>query len=479
MNNYDDEVEIDLFELFFSVCRKIPFILMTAVVLMMVGGIFGYTKVKKEISKPDYKKKEIEEYNENLYKYNQDKAKLEREIDNLNRDIANQEEYLENSIYLNMDSHNIQEARADIYVDTGYQIMPELHYQSPDRTAAVLTMYNSYLTSNRIIRKIADELHVETRYVSEIVTTEMSQNCMLTIKVRHSNDVESAKILGMLLDEISNVQLTIAEKVTPHTVTVMSRSSSSYVDTGLQNRQKEEENRLVGYKDSLEEKTHALESLKAPSAVSKDGKAAMKKEVAKFSIIGFIGGVALAGMLAACLFIFGGKANSQENISQTTGSRILGVLAGENRRKKSPWGVILDMLEHRKIGPDTEYDYEVIASLLANYVHSDKVVLVGDMNPAEIKEISDKLSEKLKDCELIAGANLFTDSKTISKVLESDDVILVCSLADTKLNYIKHVISRVKDMNKNYIGCICVEKTQKKLKVKAAYQFEKELKTEM
>ena len=64
-------------------------------------------------------------------------------IDNLENNLEQQQYIQERSIMLEMDPYNIYEAIISYYVDTNYEIVPELYYQDPNYTAVITNSYNA------------------------------------------------------------------------------------------------------------------------------------------------------------------------------------------------------------------------------------------------------------------------------------------------------------------------------------------------
>lgn len=91
---------------------------------------------------------------------------------------------MEKSVLNNLDPYNVWNAKTDLYISTGYQIMPGMSYQNPDRTGAVLAAYSSALNDGAILNEIAAQVGTEANYLRELVSVDYSTySQILTITV--------------------------------------------------------------------------------------------------------------------------------------------------------------------------------------------------------------------------------------------------------------------------------------------------------
>ena len=140
MDYNTDEQEIDLKDLMFAVFHKWrPLILVAVICGLLLGGIKGIMTYKKQ-SDPKVRKEADLTYSADLELYEKNKDTYTREIENLRTDIENQQEYLDHSIWINMSPYDVCEARVDLYVSTGYEIMPGMAYQNRDYTDTILSV---------------------------------------------------------------------------------------------------------------------------------------------------------------------------------------------------------------------------------------------------------------------------------------------------------------------------------------------------
>lgn len=105
------EQEIDLKDLMFAVLYKWRPIIITAVIAAVLLGGFKGMRSFQNYRDADAQAEAQESYQQDLEVYNTSKAAYEREIDNITNDIQKQQEYLENSVLMNVSPYDVCEAR--------------------------------------------------------------------------------------------------------------------------------------------------------------------------------------------------------------------------------------------------------------------------------------------------------------------------------------------------------------------------------
>lgn len=246
MDYNTDEQEIDLKDLMFAVFHKWrPVILVAVICGLLLGGVKGYMTYKSQ-SDPEVRKEADLTYSADLELYEKNKETYEREIENLRTDIINQQDYLDNSIWINMSPYDVGEARVDLYVSTGYEIMPGMTYQNRDYTDTILQAYQSMLTSSAVMEDVAKKVGTESRYLKELVTVTIGTigtngnqfSRLLTIDVYHTSKEEAKKVLDAFLDHVNEMQGQITASIGEHTVSTVNESVSTLVNLDLADLQK-------------------------------------------------------------------------------------------------------------------------------------------------------------------------------------------------------------------------------------------------
>ena len=100
-------------DLFFAILKRWKAILIIAVVFAVALGGYGFLTSRKPVTDDDtaasisYKKQQVDIISDN---------------------ILNQQKYMTDSVLMTMNPYDCGEITTDVYVDTNYQIQPELSY---------------------------------------------------------------------------------------------------------------------------------------------------------------------------------------------------------------------------------------------------------------------------------------------------------------------------------------------------------------
>lgn len=237
------EQEIDLKDLMFAVLHKWrPVILVAVVLAVVLGGAKGAMTYRQQ-NDPEVSKETREKYQEELDLYEKNKETAEREIENLKTDIANQQEYLDKSIWINMSPYDVCESRIDMYVTTGYEIMPGMVYQNQDYTDTILQAYQGLLTSSAVMEDVAKSVGTEPRYLKELVNVTIGTNGgqlnhLLTINVKHKTKSDAKKVMDEMLDHMNELHGQVVASIGEHTVNTVNSSVSAMVDLTLADTQR-------------------------------------------------------------------------------------------------------------------------------------------------------------------------------------------------------------------------------------------------
>ena len=452
MDYNTDEQEIDLKDLMFAVFHKWrPVILVAVICGLLLGGVKGYMTYKSQ-SDPEVRKEADLTYTADLELYEKNKETYEREIENLRTDIINQQDYLDNSIWINMSPYDVGEARVDLYVSTGYEIMPGMTYQNRDYTDTILQAYQSMLTSSAVMEDVAKKVGTESRYLKELVTVTIGTigtngnqfSRLLTIDVYHTSKEEAKKVLDAFLDHVNEMQGQITSSIGEHTVSTVNESVSTLVNLDLADLQKKQS-----------QKQTELDELEEPKKEDSSKRAALKSAI-KFGLVGGFGGAFLVAFIVCVAFLMGDKVYSSRELKERYKVKILGKLsAGKKVGAIDAW---LNRLEGRACNVDEAVEYKLIAANVENYAGDMKKILVtGSADAGVLAHAVEALKSELGEIQVVAGNNMLEDVQTVRELPECDGVILVEQCGVSKYSVVEAEIEKVFDLKKYVVGCVVFE----------------------
>ena len=139
------------------------------------------------------------------------------------------------------------------------------------------------------------------------------------------------------------------------------------------------------------------------------------------------------------LFIFNNKVYSADEFKDKTNIRVLGNIASDKL-------TFIDKLEHRPINTDIN----LLSSNLNTFSNSKTILFTGEL-------LDEQLLSKLNNKDIISTGSIIDDSKAIDSLSKTNDIVLVVKCNKTDYKTINEVRQRIKDLNKNIVGCVVVE----------------------
>ena len=210
-------VELDLLDAFRLILFKWRSLIIGAVIGGFLLGAFMLVRNYRSMTDASEIASRKEEYEVALEEYEISKEQLETRIANLQNELELQEYIEDHNVLLRIDPYNVFTESATYYVDTGYEVQPELSYQNPDRTSAVA---NSYRTA------------VQRIDINEVLGSHLGEEVMTGNPVKGNSFVivntwtEAAN--GMLYITISGVDRESVDAVMDAVEKAIAEASAEY-----------------------------------------------------------------------------------------------------------------------------------------------------------------------------------------------------------------------------------------------------------
>ncbi len=454
-STYDQE--IDLKDLMFAVLHKWRGILAATVILAAALG--GYKAVSTYRYRADSAVTENLErdYQEQLKMFEGDKRRYEREMENLKTDIANQEEYLGESVLMNIDPYDIWEVEKEFMIDAedtvGAGAADQNIYFANTMLAA--QAYQFALTNTEFLNSVAEKEGMEPHYLKELLSI-TSENNVITIQVRSDDEKKANAILEDIMTRMEQLRGSVTDNIGSHSIGVINEKNGSVMDLELEDDQKKEQDRLVRLNSSLETKQKEYEELKGNEPVRpRSVKGAVMAAGIKYAVFGGAFGAFLSIFIVCVCFLMSGKPYSAKELRNRYRLKILGVLSSKEKKGRiDGW---LNRLEGRVYG-DADHEYELIAANIQNYAENvETLLVVGMAKESFISQTAEKLAGRLEGIKVIFGGNLLQNSDTIKKLSAVDGVVLVEQCGVSAYEKIELEIEKVSDLEKLVIGSVVFE----------------------
>ena len=393
MDNYkaeNQEQEIDLVSLFFAVAHRYKQMAAAAVICAVLFGGFSVVKGmlnQRAIDEAIANGEEVprtsaeQQYEEDMVEYREAQTKHDTDVTSykqqLNQneadqvraqfDIDNAQEYIDKSVRQKLDPYNVYTSETRFYITTDYKIMPGMDYQNPDYTSAVLSAYNSLLTSHESIITIADQFSMEERYMRELISVSVDNDTrLLTITTYGEDADEASRIMDLMLERMEAVRENIETTVGNHNTKQVSRSDSTTVLTWLRDSQQDTRDNMISLQNNLTDLQNNHELLEKSIETADQDLAAQEKPeepkqssgAKKFVLTGFLLGIVAVAGVAVVRFLMEDKVCVSEDLQSSCGVGVLGTLANAASKSAKGMDASLNKMEKR---PDGSADAETVS----------------------------------------------------------------------------------------------------------------------
>lgn len=457
MENRKNEHMIYLKDLLFAALYQWKKLLIAAVALAVVlGSIQGITGLI-DLKDPDTLEAITKQNQIQQERYEAEVDSLEKQIETLRAQVRSQQEYLNNSLLMQLQPYGFYEASLVLYIDTDYQILPDMSYQSPNQTKAIVLAYESLLLGNDCLQTMADAMNTEPRYLKEMLTLEYSEESeatdanILRIVGRAATQEQAQQLLELLTGQVAELQKSISSSVAKHSYSIVEQATRKAFDLTLADQQKAENDRLTNLLSAQTAAQSSQAALTPPSLQSDSGKAVLKKTVI-FAVIGGVLAVFFGVVILWVGHIASSKVYSCRTLADRTGIKLLGALPG--KLPGNPIDRKLLQLEGR-----TLRDPQTQASMLALSIRNQsegntKLLLTGSTDAGARQVLVEALAKAMPQATLINAGDILEDVSALEALSGCDAVVLAEQCHASRYPDIDRRMELIRDNKKQLLGCV-------------------------
>lgn len=458
--NQGNIIEINLMDIIWSVLRCWRNMLAAMVIAGVLLAGYGAFKEYRHLTDKAFVKEQQEAYESDLETYALKKKQLEKKLENLEEDLARQEFYEKNAVMLLFDQYDVYIRTASYYINSGYEIVPELYYQNPNYTSVITNSYKAAVDRIDLDAVIATDENPELTTRNPISGSKK----MLYTSVDAGNGVLNITIYGDTQERVDQiyaaVQKVIKEQesllnkvIGEHTISILSEESYSDIDIDFGSLQRSFDDKSESITLGLEETKKALEELKAPINETPTKKSVVKAGI-KFGIVGVAAGLLLLGGFFLLKILLQDKVNAVEDIRRRYFAPVLGTyLDGKRKMTK------LDVFLTKKLGfaaaKSTEEQVQFIVSNIRFYLkEQNKILLVGNCESDLMDAIKEQLVPLLPKIEIEVGGNVNENALAVDALSQDAAVICVECWTKTPHKEIRHEMKAIADSGNVNLGYI-------------------------
>lgn len=460
--NYENtyEQEIDLKELLFTILYRWRPIVLAAVIMGLLLG--GYKVVSGLRAQQDEETvKEVrEQYEMDVTAYERNLASSQWDIEKAKQSLQNQQDYNDASVLMQIDPYRKPRAAADILIKL--DAAEWLEYPeglNMDPTDSLVKLYASNLVQRLDWSKLEKKTGTDAMYLKELVGvgSDYSSNT-ITIDVVYSDEETADLILDEILAQLEQRKGEFSSIAGSYTASVVNRSLSFIMDTGLADRQKQNTDRVFSFEKDLLDREKALKELEEPEIPEEISKRKVAMQGIKYAVIGGIGGVFLVAFYFCMIYVLSGKLHTDDELKDRFNIKILGVFALPVKK-----GVLcgidhwLERLEGKSVRPLEEDVLDRIIINVKNYAgETKKLLFTGTISENLLKELADKLAPQLPEIQLMVCPDMNQNADTLRCLAECEAVILVEKREVSKCRLIQKEKESIDALDKPILGCVII-----------------------
>lgn len=400
----------------------------------------------------------------------------------LKESLDGQEEYIENSLYMQLDPYD--------FVVTNFQFYIETEDES-DLTSAVLGLRN-YIVNGSLAAGIEDDNEeLSSAYVQDIfyiyAMDYSSQNVSKIVNLKfYTPDHKTAQaIADGVYAQIDKFSASLQQTIGNHEISIMYQSQGDFLDKAIQTGQENytknydsNRSRVESAYDALSEtqKAAADEMMAEKESDKAADEAGVEKEELenqeeeqtvepakvriskKFLVLGAVVGIFLMACLVVFLYLMNGTIKMPEEIRNGYGISYFGSVSF---KKKNIFEKLADKLFYR----DQQKSVEEAKELILSKVHVacenqniSRFVLAGQVLDDGVKEFVSELTEELKknQIEVIVADDMVNSSDAIRMCGKDTYVVLLETLKRTRYSQLRQEVMLCEEQKKEIIGYITV-----------------------
>lgn len=462
-NYVKDQTEIDLRQLFWAICRRWRMVLCWMLAVAVVAGAFKAVSTARSLRNTEEITAAQSTYEALVANNRQERSNILKRLRSISEEIAERQAYEKNSYYMSIDPYNVAVAEQIYYVKTDYQILPDMIYQNPDYTDAIVNAYMYVLTGESNLQPVAEKCDMELRYLEELVTVWSNGSGMFTVHVIARDMEEAEKILALLDGGVATSRELIESTINAHEITKLTYNAYTTVDMNLSQTQSDKEDALTKLRTEYADQTARYETLKEDyknfKAPVSDSDGVLRGSV-KMIVLGALLGAVIACCIVCVQAAVSDRLYSAGSLTQRVRLRILGAVPTDPA-KISAMGK-LDRKLRGKAGLSTATDaagvYAAAASYLAGaYPEANTVLVAGGAEEEHIQAVCEAFQANLPEKKFLPGGSVLTDADTIRKVGQSDLTVLVEHTGVSSYSGVIREAETVQSLKGTLAGALVIE----------------------
>lgn len=407
------------------------------VICAVLFGMLGIVQGGKAVTETEEQKQEIEEYNVKIAEYDSAIEDTQNAIAEADKQIESLQEYIDNSIYMQINPNNIQTVSVQYGLKTSNNV------------GNILNSFITYINDGGLKEELSDaDEDLKVKYWRDVVNCYQSGNNFFIVVI--NSDMDQAKrIMSIIKERVMNYVPEVKSLQGDFSLEELKTSEYVKTDIGVVNNQNNNRNNLKNYttnRADLNNKLIGFQNSKKTYIEKNEPdnlKAAdtnTKVLMVAYVLLGILFGAVIAFVLVALKYILGDTLRTANDIKESN-LNLLGTYSALNQYKPD--------LERSKM------DVEV----LAKAKNADKVFFYV-MSDDEISKKVAKDYEDIMKASGIAvetGSNISESAEELKKMIACGNCVFIAEVGKTTYRQLE-LQTRLCDRFKTAVlGCVVVE----------------------
>lgn len=407
------------------------------VICAVLFGMLGIVQGGKAVTETEEQKQEIEEYNAKIAEYDSAIEDTQNAIAEADKQIESLQEYIDNSIYMQIDPNNIQTVSVQYGLKTSNNV------------GNILNSFITYINDGGLKEELSDtDEDLKVKYWRDIVSCYQSSNNLI-VTVVHSDMDQAKRILSIIKERVMNYVPKVKNLQGDFSLEELKISEYVKTDTGVVNNQNNNRNNLKNYttnRADLNNKLIGFQNSKKTYIEKNEPdnlKAAdtnTKVLMVAYILLGILFGAVIAFVIVALKYILGDTLRTANDIKESDLS-LLGTYSAPNQYKPD--------LERSKM------DVEV----LAKAKNADKVFFYVMSDDEISKKVAKDYEESLKASGIAVetGSNISESAEELKKMIACGNCVFIAEVGKTTYRQLEQQTRLCERFKTAVLGCVVVE----------------------
>ncbi len=393
----------------------------------------------------------------------------------VNKEAEEKREYLDKSVYLNLDPKHTSRASTIYSVKLGDSEWDNYREGMPDPVDEIVSAYTNNINSVIDWNKLGRDTKVDPEYVQELVAiwSNVDSN-RIYIQAYYSDIPGAEKIMMSLITQLSEIWGEYRKELPAHDLIQLKDKSISYYNKDIEKKRKEAIDQLISFENQIAtlQKNKDTYSVTAtpeppidpgsppleplmPDELQQETESGLRpKNAVKMGVIGMALGIILGGFIFAVIYVMDGLLHTGTELQKDYGLDIFADIQSETKEAKN--GIDRRIARLRGVRLSREECLKRCAILIKSSMENGRLLLTGTIPKEDIYSFTEELKDRLPGTEIVAAESALINSDTLEKIGEVKDVLILEKKNSSRHKDIAAELDCIRKQKGRIIGAVTI-----------------------